>query len=92
MDRAWCTDGCDLGEKNGVTRIQTAKAHPTWVSKVSKGTYSPEGHELFTYQTLILEDFIQGGKYYGSLDEGTQTRIEAAYQEMNEFMNLNWGE
>lgn len=81
-----------LEKKDGLTRIQTAKAHPTWVSKVSKGTYSPEGHELFTYQTLILEDFIQGGKYYGSLDEGTQTRIEAAYQEMNEFMNLNWGE
>ncbi|HFI0562596.1 TPA: CapA family protein [Streptococcus suis] len=79
-----------LEKKDGVTRIQTAKAHPTWVSKVSKGTYSPDGFELFTYQTLILEDFIQGGKHYGSLDEATQARIETAYQEMNEFMNLNW--
>ncbi|HFI0035626.1 TPA: CapA family protein [Streptococcus suis] len=77
-------------KKDGVTCIQTVKAHPTWVSKVSKGTYSPDGFELFTYQTLILEDFIQGGKHYGSLDEATQTRIETAYQEMNEFMNLNW--
>lgn len=79
-----------LEKKDGITRIQTAKAHPTWVSKVSKGTYSPDGFELFTYQTLILEDFIQGGKHYGSLDEATQTRIETAYQEMNELMNLNW--
>lgn len=77
-------------KKDRVTRIQTVKAHPTWVSKVSKGTYSPDGFELFTYQTLILEDFIQGGKHYGSLDEATQTRIETAYQEMNEFMNVNW--
>ncbi|HFR3976213.1 TPA: CapA family protein [Streptococcus suis] len=77
-------------KKDGVTRIQTVKAHPTWVSKVSKGAYSPDGFELFTYQTLILEDFIQGGKHYGSLDEATQTRIETAYQEMNEFMNVNW--
>lgn len=79
-----------LAKKSGITRIQTAKAHPTWVSKVSKGTYSPLGNELFTYQTLILEDFVQGGKYYGSLDEVTQARIETAYQEMNVFMNLNW--
>ncbi|HEL2382710.1 TPA: CapA family protein [Streptococcus suis] len=79
-----------LEKKGGITRIQTAKAHPTWVSKVSKGTYSPLGNELFTYQTLILEDFVQGGKHYGSLDEVTQARIETAYQEMNVFMNLNW--
>lgn len=79
-----------LEKKDGITRIQTAKAHPTWVSKVSKGTYSPLGNELFTYQTLILEDFVQGGKHYGSLDEVTQARIETAYQEMNVFMNLNW--
>lgn len=79
-----------LEKKSGITRIQTAKAHPTWVSKVSKGTYSPLGNELFTYQTLILEDFVQGGKHYGSLDEVTQARIETAYQEMNVFMNLNW--
>lgn len=79
-----------LEKKSGITRIQTAKAHPTWVSKVSKGTYSPLGNELFTYQTLILEDFVQGGKHHGSLDEVTQARIETAYQEMNVFMNLNW--
>ena len=38
------------------TRIKTAKAHPTWVSRTPKGTYSPEGYELYHYQTYILED------------------------------------
>ena len=38
------------------TRIKTAQAHPTWVSRVEKGTFSPKGHPLYTYQTLILEN------------------------------------
>ena len=54
------------------TKIKTATAHPTWVSRTPKGTYSPEGYELYKYQTYILEDFIQGGKYRDKLDEGDQ--------------------
>ena len=38
------------------TKIKTATAHPTWVSRTPKGTYSPEGYELYKYQTYILED------------------------------------
>ena len=55
------------------TRIKTATAHPTQ-SRTLKGTYSPEGCELYKYQTYILEDFIQGGKYRDKLDEETKER------------------
>lgn len=79
-----------IEKKDGVTRIKTAQAHPTWVSKEPKGRFSPEGYELYTYQTLILEDFVQGGKHYGQLDAVTQERVDTAYAEMNEFMALDW--
>ena len=79
-----------LEKKDGQTLIKTAQAHPSWVSRQPKGTVSPEGYPLYTYQTLILEDFISGGPYRDQLDEETQTRVDTAYQEMQTHMNLNW--
>ena len=72
------------------TIIKKAQAHPSWVSRVEKGTYSPEGYPLYTYQTLILEDFIEGGKYRNQLDQETKDRIDTAYKEMKEHVHLNW--
>ena len=72
------------------TVIKKAQAHPSWVSRVEKGTYSPEGYPLYTYQTLILEDFIEGGKYRNQLDQATKDRIDTAYKEMKEHVHLNW--
>ena len=74
------------------TIIKNVQAHPSWVSRVAKGTYSPEGYPLYTYQTYILEDFIEGGKYRDKLDQATKERIDTAYQEMNEHVNLKWDE
>ncbi len=79
-----------LEKKNGLTTIQTAQAQPTWVSKISKGTYSKEGHEQFIYQTLILADFIEGASRRDQIDQETQQRIDIAYQEMTAFMGLSW--
>lgn len=72
------------------TRIKSAQAHPTWVSRVEKGGFSAEGYPLYSYQTLILEDFIEGGKYRDRLDEATKERIDKAYQEMKDHVGLNW--
>lgn len=72
------------------TRIKSAQAHPTWVSRVEKGGFSAEGYLLYSYQTLILEDFIEGGKYRDRLDEATKERVDIAYREMNEHVALNW--
>lgn len=79
-----------IEKKDGITTIQTAKAHPTWVSRVPNGGVAAEVGQLYHYQTYILEDFIQGGKYRDQLDQATQSRIDTAYQEMNDLMNLNW--
>ena len=79
-----------IKKKSGKTTIETAKAYPTWVSRTPKGGYSPEGYPLYLYQTYILEDFIEGGKYRSQLDEATKERIDTAYKEMNEHVGLNW--
>ncbi|HHT7733782.1 TPA: CapA family protein [Streptococcus suis] len=79
-----------IQKENGQTSIQTAQAHPTWVNRISQGTYSQDGYERFSYQTYVLEDWVAGGRYYGQLDLDTQARVDAAYQEMKDFVNLVW--
>ena len=79
-----------IKKKAGKTTIETAQAHPTWVNRTPKGTYSPEGYPLYLYQTYILDDFIEGGKYRSQLDEDTKERIDTAYKEMNEHVGLKW--
>ena len=72
------------------TQIKSAQAHPSWVSRVEKGTTSADGLPLYTYQTWILDDFVEGGKYRDKLDQETRARIDTAYQEMNSHVGLNW--
>lgn len=79
-----------IKKKSGKTIIETAQAHPSWVSRTPKGGNSPEGYPLYLYQTYILEDFIEGGKYRSQLDEATKQRIDTAYKEMNEHVGLKW--
>ena len=79
-----------IKKKSGKTTIETAKAHPSWVSRTPKGGYSPEGYPLYLYQTYILEDFIERGKYRSQLDEATKERVDTAYKEMNEHVGLKW--
>ena len=79
-----------IKKKAGKTTIETASAHPTWVNRTPKGTYSPDGYPLFLYQTYILEDFIEGGAHREKLDEETKERIDIAYKEMNEHVGLKW--
>lgn len=79
-----------LEKKGDKTLIKTARAHPTWVSRIPNGGYSPEGYQLYNYQPLILEDFILGGKHRDNLDPETQARIDQAYLEMNDFVGLHW--
>ena len=79
-----------IKKKAGKTTIETAEAHPTWVNRTSKGTYSPDGYLLYLYKTYILEDFIEGGPHRDKLDEETKERIDTAYKEMKEFVGLKW--
>ncbi|HEM3614038.1 TPA: CapA family protein [Streptococcus suis] len=79
-----------IQKEDGQTSIRTAQAHPTWVNRISQGTYSLDGYERFSYQTYVLEDWVAGGRYYGQLDLDTQARVDTAYQEMKDFVNLVW--
>lgn len=80
----------EVEKKNQQTRIKTVKAHPTWVSRVEKGTYSQFGFPQYLYQTLIIEDFLKGGRYEEQLDFETQARIEEAYEATNELLAIHW--
>ena len=39
-----------IKKKSGKTTIETAQAHPSWVSRTPKGGYSPEGYPLYLHQ------------------------------------------
>ena len=77
-------------KENGKTTIKSAKAHPSWVNRTEKGYQTTEGYAAYTYQTYILEDFIEGGIHRDLLDSATKERIDLAYKETNELMDLNW--
>jgi len=49
-----------------------------------------KSYELYHFQTYILEDWIEGGKYRDQLDDETKARVDTAYQEVKEHVNLNW--
>ncbi|MCU0082647.1 CapA family protein [Streptococcus danieliae] len=80
----------EVKKKGDKTQITSVKAHPTWVSRVDKGTYSQEAFPQYSYQTLIIEDFLSGGRHANQLDPDTQARIEEAYQATNELLAIKW--
>ena len=94
MENAWTERGLlmDLTfEKTGSrTIIKTAKAHPTLVWSWGKGEYGSEGYEYFNYRILILEDFIKGGRYRDQLDDTMKAKVDDAYREMTDLVNLQW--
>ena len=94
MDNVWTERGLlmDLTfEKTGSrTIIKTAKAHPTLVWSWGKGEYGSEGYEYFNYRILILEDFIEGGRYRDQLDDTMKAKVDDAYREMTDLVNLQW--
>ncbi|MFD0846279.1 CapA family protein [Streptococcus saliviloxodontae] len=95
VDDIWTERGLLMDvtfEKSGKqTTIKTVKAHPTLVWSWGKGTYdSTYGYEYRDYRTLILEDFIEGGKYRDVLDDSMKARVDTAYKEMTELVNLKW--
>lgn len=94
LDNIWTERGLLMDvtfEKKGKkTTIKTVKAHPTMVWAWSKGEYGPEGYEYYDYRVLILEDFIKGGKYRDNLPEAMKERVDTAYEEMTDLVNLTW--
>ncbi|MEQ9809530.1 CapA family protein [Streptococcus jiangjianxini] len=78
-------------EKSGSkTIIKTVKAHPTLVDAKPTGRFAPEGYGLYDYRVMVLEDFIKGGKYRQKINSDLQDKVDTAYQEMNQHVNLKW--
>lgn len=94
VDDIWTERGLLMDvtfEKRGkTTSIKTVKAHPTMVWRQATGQKVEEGYDAYNYQTLILDDFIQGGKYRNELDDSMKDKVDSAYQEMNELVQLQW--
>lgn len=94
LDNIWTERGLLMDitfeKKADKTTIKTVKAHPTMVWAWGKGTYAPEGYEYNNYRVLVLEDFIEGGKYRDILDSQMKARVDTAYKEVNDLVNLQW--
>lgn len=94
MENKWTERGLLMDvtfEKRGnKTLVKTVKAHPTLVWAWGKGIYGPEGYEYFDYRVMVLKDFIKGGRYRDQLDPAMQDKVDTAYKEMNELVNLQW--
>ncbi|MBM7642440.1 CapA family protein [Streptococcus loxodontisalivarius] len=95
VDDIWTERGLLMDvtfEKTGnQTIIKTVQAHPTMTWSWGKGTYDATyGYEYRDYRAIILEDFIEGGQYRDLLDDNMKSRVDTAYTEMNELVNLQW--
>jgi poly-gamma-glutamate capsule biosynthesis protein CapA/YwtB (metallophosphatase superfamily) len=77
------------------TFLSNIKLHPTWVSKepIPGRRYDdPEfgNIEAYDYQVVLAEDYLPKGKYADQVSEEKRQRIETAYHEMLDLLDLKW--
>lgn len=77
-------------KENGKTTIKNAIAHPTITRAVPNGRKSKTGYPLYDYSVVIVEDFLEGGKYRNELDVKEKEKMDIVYKETKDHMNLNW--
>ena len=81
-------------KKGQTTSISKIEPHPTWVSRepIEGATYEKDGsqNQSYDYQVFLAEDYCAGGKYAEKVPKEKQQRIETAYHEMLELLNLQW--
>lgn len=79
------------GDKTSITNIVP---HPTWVSKelMDGKTYTQNGvvNQSYDYQVFLAEDYLKGAKYADKVPAEQQQRIETAYNEMIDLLDLKW--
>lgn len=93
MDNKWPERGLLMDvtfeKNNGKTIIKTVKAYPTLVYSKLNGR-NMNGIALYDYKVMVLEDFIDGGKHRDKLDEKMKGKVDVAYREIIDHVNLNW--
>ncbi len=94
LDNYWTERGVimevEVTKENKRTVLTDIKAHPTWVSREPKGGMTFNGYTAFDYQVLLAEDYLEGGKKADTVPEEKRQRIETAYHEMMELLDLKW--
>lgn len=93
LDDIWTERGVimdiTIQKENHNTTLTSVKAHPTWVSKTPIDRFY-RGRRCYDYQVFLAEDYLPNGKYADSVDEETRQRIETAYHEMLELLNIQF--
>ncbi|MBF0779630.1 MULTISPECIES: CapA family protein [unclassified Granulicatella] len=79
----------EITKENQKTRISDIILHPTWVSRTPLNT-DVQGYPAYDYQVFLAEDYLDNGKYVNQVDENTKKRIQTAYKEAMELMNLQF--
>ena len=73
--------------KQTLTSVQSSSKQ--WVSRTPiNRTF--QGYQAYDYQVFLAEDYLPGAKYANTVDETTRQRIEKAYHEMLELLNIQF--
>lgn len=92
LDNIWTERGViievNIKKTKDGTILKSIKPHPTWVLREPNGR-SNIITPLYNYQTLLCEDYIKGGSKYGTYSGDTQSRIESAYTEVMNLLNVD---
>lgn len=78
-----------IEKENGKTTLTSVKAHPTWVSRTEIGRSFMEG-PAYDYQVFLAENYMPGGPLEHTVDKETLERIQSAYTEVNELLNIKF--
>mgnify|MGYP000449600690 FL=1 len=93
LDNIWTERGVimdiTIQKEGNQTTLTSVQAHPTWVSRTPiNRTF--QGYPAYDYQVFLTEDYLPGAKYANTVDETTRQRIEKAYHEMLELLNIKF--
>ncbi|MCO5496168.1 CapA family protein [Enterococcus innesii] len=85
----------EISKEGQRTYLSQIALHPTWVSKEpipDRTYYDPEYGVLqaFDFQVCLAEDYLPDGRYAKNVPEEKRQRIETAYHEMLELLDLKW--
>lgn len=94
VDDIWTERGLlmdvEFEKKGQKTIVKTVKAHPTIVWAPESGKYAIEGYGTYDYRVFVMEDVIKGGKYRHLLDDKMKERVDEAYSQVKDLVNLKW--
>lgn len=78
-----------VAKTDNKTKLTAVKAHPTWVSREPiNRTFL--GYPAYDYQVYLAEDYLKGAKYADKVPKEKQERIETAYHEMMQLLDIKF--